>query len=147
MTQRRRRSVLLLAVVGMQVACTDPIVPETTEPLALTVETRPPVAGERLPAIDVTGLAGAVRVRVARSDLPCAVADATVRRTSGALTVVAHVSGNPAALCAGGSVVEYSSVIDELPAGFYRVRVYEAVFDDLPHLLGTKTVLVLAPES
>ena len=147
MAPRNLLSVLLLVGMGVQAACTDSLVPGATEPLALTVQTRPPVAGERLPVLEVTGHAGTVRVQVARPDLACTLAEASVGRVAGTLTVVARVSGDPAALCAGGFVVEYAGLIEDLASGQYRVRIYEAVGSGRPRLLGTRTVTVLAPDA
>lgn len=153
MKSRPALSMLLVAALGAQLACSgDGVVSSTvfaaegTEPLPLTVRVRSPVFRERLPAIEVSGLAGSIRVEVARPDFACTLAQASVGRGPGVLTVVARVGADPLALCAGGGVVEYSGVIDGLAPG-YTVRVYEAVGDGTPRHLGTRTVTVLAPAS
>jgi len=141
-------SMLLLVGLGAQLACSDdafdpggPFAPaEATEPLALTLRTRPPVFMERLPALEVSGVVGGIRVQVARPDIACTIAEASVGRAPGVLTVVARVSGDPLAFCSGGLVVEYAGVINGLAPGRYTVHVYEAVGDGTPRRLGTRTV-------
>ena len=140
-------SMFLLVGLGAQLACSDDALgpgglfaPEATEPLALTLRTRPPVFMERLPALEVSGVVGGIRVQVARPDIGCTIAEASVGRAPGVLTVVARVGGDPLALCAGGFVVEYAGVIDDITPGRYTVHVYEAVGDGTPRRLGTRTV-------
>ena len=146
-------SLLLFAVLGLQLACShsttpfETFVPATSEPLALTLRVRSRVAGERLPAVKVSGLVGSVRVEVARLDLACTLAQGSVGREPGVLTFVARVGGDPSALCASGFVVEYAGVIGSVAPGRYTVHVFEAVGDGLPQRLGTRTVTVPAPTS
>ena len=152
MKSRHALSMLLVAALGAQLACSrDTVVsstlfaPEGTEPLPLTVRVRPPVFRERLPAIEVSGLAGSIRVEVARPDIGCTLAQATVGREPGVLTVVARVGGDPLALCSGGNVVEYAGVIGGVAPGRYTVHIFEAVGDGAPRRLGTRTVTALPP--
>jgi hypothetical protein len=151
MKRRHVSWMLLLAGLATQLACSGeavgPIQPEATEPLALTLRVRKPVFRERLPALAVSGVAGGVRVQVARWDFACTDARAAVDRQPGLLTVVVHVGGNPFALCQSGYVVEYSGVIGGLAPGRYTVRVYEAVGDGTPRRIGSKTVTALPPST
>ena len=138
----------LLVGLGAQLACSDdpfdpggPFAPaEATEPLPLTLRTRLPTFKQHLPALEVSGVVGGIRVQVARPDIACTIAEASVGRAPGVLTVVARVWGDPLALCAGGFVVEYAGVINGLAPGRYTVHVYEAMGGGTPRRLGTRTV-------
>jgi hypothetical protein len=141
---RRNALAVLLLVLGLG-ACTDSLGPGVTEPLALNVRVRPLLPGERLPMFEVNDYAGAVRVQVARPDLACTLAEASVSRVATTLTVVARVRTNPVALCARGWVVEYSGVIENLVSGRYHVRIYEAEGSGRPVLIGTKTITARGP--
>jgi hypothetical protein len=140
-----RTALAALLLVGGLAACTDSLGPGVIEPLALNVRVRPSLAGERLPMFEVDAYAGAVRVQVARPDLACTVAEASVSRVAMTLTVVARVRVNPVALCARGWVVEYSGVIENLVSGRYHIRIYEALGSDRPRWIGAKTVTVRRP--
>jgi len=141
----------LVAALGAQLACSskvvdpvDALVPDATEPLPLTLLVRRPIFRERLPALEVSGITGSIRVEVARPAIGCTLAEALVRRQPGVLTVVARVAGDPAALCLEeGQVVEYAGVVARVAPGRYTVHVYEAVADGSPVRLGSRTVAVL----
>src|SRR5688500_3539910 len=145
---KHTRVLTMLLIAGL--ACSGegiepgyPFVPKPTEPLALTVETRLPVSGERLPEVDVSAVAGGVQVRVARPPrFGCLLAEAAVGRGPGVLAVFAEVSGHPSAICAGERVWEYSGAITDVEPGRYTVDIYEA-WADLPFKrIATRTVTV-----
>lgn len=143
------RSMFLLAALVAQLACASDgvgpgplLVADPTEPLALTTRVRKPVYRERVPDLEVSSLAGSIRVEVARPDLACTIARGWVGREPGVLTVLARVGGDPSALCASGYVVEYAGIVDGLARGRYTVHVHEAVGGGAPRWLGTKTVTV-----
>ena len=153
MKLRHLSSILLLATAGALLSCsrdaTAPgplaagrLVASATEPLLLSLNVRPPIPGERLPNVEVTAVAGAVRIEVDRWDIACTLANATVGRGPGVLTFVARVYGDPRSLCAGGNVVEYAGVIGGVAPGRYTVHVYEGGFEGAPRWIGTKTVTV-----
>jgi hypothetical protein len=141
---------LLIAALSAQFGCSskavapaDGVVPEATEPLPLTFVVRSRMPAEHLPRIEVSGLFQSVRVEIARPSIGCTIGTALVGRKPGVLTFVARVGGDPAALCEGGTVVEYEGVIHGVERGTYTVHVYEAVGDGPPVRLGTRSVAVL----
>ena len=150
MKPRQVLPMFLVAALGAQLACSskavgpvDALVPDATEPLPLTLVVRWPIFRERLPALEVSPLAGSIRVEVARPAIGCTLGRAFVGRQPGVLTFVARVGANPAAVCLEGQVVEYAGVIAGVAPGRYTVHVYEAVASGSPVRLGTRTVAVL----
>ena len=144
----RRRLLVASVAVPLLAACRSyPSAPDVADrPIALTVVTRDPRAADRLPALQVTGAAGAVRFHVARPAFCATLADGRAGVRGQEVTIVATVAGNPAALCIGGAlVVEYSGEVAGLARGRYTVHVWEAVADGPPRSLGTATVEVGPP--
>lgn len=124
------------------------IAPATTEQLAVSVQERRPILGEPIPTVRISGGTGNVTIEVTRPGMCATVVVAGLSRAPGALAVVARVSSNPAALCAGPiftHVVDYKSTITSLSAGAYRVRVFDAEWPNSPRLIDSATVSVSAP--
>lgn len=124
--------------------------PETSEQLAVSVQDRTPNPGEPIPTVRISGGTGNVTIEVTRPGMCATVVVAGISRAPGDLAVVARVSSDPAALCAGPiftHVVDYKGTITLLSAGAYRVRVFDAAWPDSPRLIGSATVSVSAPAS
>jgi hypothetical protein len=86
-----------------------------------------------------------VAVSVTRQAMCATIVSAGVSRRGDELSVVARVAPNPAALCISDLqtfVVDYGGIINSVRAGTYRVRVFEAVADGEPKLIGSGTVNV-----
>jgi len=69
--------------------------------------------------------------------------NAGISRAPGELAVVARLSPSSSILigCAPiETVIDYSGTITDLPGGSYRVRVFEAVADGTPRLIGSAWV-------
>lgn len=147
--------IAVCAVLIVPLACNNsaaPIAPspppEASERLAVSVLTRRPVAGERLPVVRVLGAPSALAVQVTRPAFCATLAEAAVSRAPGEIAVVARVGGDPAALCTGEPfVVEYGGLVTGLAAGRYRVRVYEGVGDRPARLLSIASVTILPAAS
>lgn len=141
-------SLRALLVVGLvsQASCSEPLTaPATSEILPVSVQTRSPVAGEIVPTVRVSGGMEYVAVSVTRPAMCATIVNAGVSRRADELAIVAHVAPNPAALCASDLptfVVDYGGIINSVRAGTYRVRVFEAVADGEPKLIGSGTVSV-----
>ena len=141
-------SVRLLIAVGLlsQASCSDPLTaPSTSEILPVSVQTRLPVAGEIVPSVRVSGGMGYVSVSVTTTGTCATMVSAGVSRRSDELAVVAHVGPNPAVLCAAVLqflVADYQGTITAVAPGNYRVRVFEALADNAPKLIGSGTVSV-----
>ena len=141
-------SVRLLVAVGLlsQASCSDSLTaPRTSEILPVSVQTRSPVAGEIVPSVRVSGGMGYVSVSVTTTGTCATMVSAGVSRRSDELAVVAHVGPNPAALCAAVLqflVADYQGTITAVAPGNYRVRVFEALADNAPKLIGSGTVSV-----
>ena len=138
---------LILPLACRESAAPDPPpAPAASEPLVLSVWTRAPERGERLPVVRVAGAPATLAVQVTRRAFCATLAEGAVARAPGELAVVARVGGDPGALCSGDpAVVEYGGLVTGLAAGQYRVRVYEAVGDGPARLLSTTAVTVLPP--
>ena len=141
-------SLRLLLVVGLvsQASCNEPLTaPATSEILPVSVQTRSPVAGEIVPTVRVSGGMEYVALSVTRPAMCATIVSAGVSRRGDQLAIVAHVAPNPAALCAAvvqTLVVDYGGIINSVGVGTYRVRVFEAVADGEPKLIGSATVNV-----
>jgi len=136
-------SVYLVMAAGL-VSCrtADVIAPPISEQLALSVQERTPDSGEQVPRVTITGTQGAITVAVTRRGMCNTVVDAGINRAPGELAVVARML--PSTILRGCSmivtVIDYSGTITDLPAGNYRVRVFEAVGPDQPRLIGSASV-------
>jgi hypothetical protein len=135
-------ALVLGTTLVLQSGCSswDVIAPRVSEPLDVALSVRPPVAGETIPSIHVqTG--PLLYVRVTTQTPGCApVVTAGIKRTSDEITIVSHVSPNPAAQCLAvvtNNVLDYSGSIDGLALGTYRVRVFEARGDQPPRFIGS----------
>ena len=139
----KKTSFMFLMVVGGLVACDESTgIPATPEPLAVSVQTRSPDQGEQVPAVTITGGVASVTMKVTRGGLCATRVEAGLSREPGDLTVVAHVSYDPAAVClAVIRVVDYTGTISNLMAGSYRVRVFEEEAGTT-RLLGSSVVSV-----
>ena len=141
-------AVRLLVAVGLlsQASCSDSLTaPRTSEILPVSVQTRSPVAGEIVPTVRLSGGVNSVDVRVTTTGMCATVVSAGVSRGFNELAVVAHVGPNPAALCAAVLqflVADYQGTITAVAPGNYRVRVFEALADNPPKLIGSGTVTV-----
>jgi hypothetical protein len=123
-----------------------PIPPATSEQLAVSVQTRARIAGERVPVIRVSGGAGTVAFMVTRADVCAPQVTAGLSRGAQDLTVVATVSQTLDSLCDPfPSVVEYAGTITAVSSGSYRVRVFDARDPNTPTLIGSAVVSVSAP--
>ena len=144
-------SLRLLLVGGLlsQTSCGEALTaPATSEILPVSVHTRSPNAGEIVPTVRVSGGMGYVAVSVTRTAMCATLVSAGVSRGANELAVVAHVGPNPAAMCASvlqTQVVDYGGIINAVGAGTYRVRVFEAILDGAPKLIGSATVSVAPP--
>ena len=138
--------VLLLGGLLSQTSCNEPLTaPSTSEILSVSVQTRSPNMGEPVPTVRISGGMAHVAVSVTRPAMCATIVSAGVSRRGDELAVVAHVSPNPAALCINDLqpfVVDYGGIINSVNPGTYRVRVFEAVADDEPKLIGSGTVSV-----
>jgi hypothetical protein len=138
--------VLLVGGLLSQTACNEPLTaPSTSEILPVSVQTRSPNTGEIVPTVRVSGGMEFVAVSVTRQAMCATIVSAGVSRAGDQLAVVARVAPNPAALCASGLstfVVDYGGIINSVNSGTYRVRVFEAVADGEPKLIGSGTVSV-----
>ena len=139
---RPRLLTFLALALGAQAACSGALAPAADEPLPVTHLARPPVAGERLPAVEVEALENAITVTVSQSALPCGLVAAHVGRTQRRIVIAARLHGDPLSLCAGDMVDEYSGVVGNLPRGWYQVRVYQAIGDGDYQLIGRESVYV-----
>jgi hypothetical protein len=141
-------SLRLLLVGGLlsQTSCNEPLTaPATSEILPVSVQTRSPNTGEIVPTVRVSGGMEFVAVSVTRQAMCATIVSAGVSRRGDELSVVARVSPNPAAQCASDVpplVVEYGGIINSVNPGTYRVRVFEAIADGEPKLIGSGTVSV-----
>jgi len=138
--------VLLVGGLLSQTSCNEPLTaPSTSEILPVSVQTRSPNTGEIVPTVRISGGMEYVAVSVTRQAMCATIVSAGVSRRGDELSVVARVGANPAALCAMGSstfVVDYGGIINSVNPGTYRVRVFEAVADGEPKLIGSGTVSV-----
>jgi hypothetical protein len=122
------------------------VAPPTTETIAVTVVTRSPDAGEVYPSLEVIPGAGTISFKVTRQALCQTIVTAGLNRTDHALSIVSHVSSDPAAFCLANpavvQLVDYSGTIAVAEAGRYGVRVFEGEQGRDPVLVGSGTVLV-----
>jgi hypothetical protein len=139
----KKTSFMFLMVVGGLVACDESTgIPATPEPLAVSLQTRSWTQGEPVRLVSITGGVAAVTMKVTRPGFCATRVEAGLSREPGDLTVVAHVSYNPAAICpAVITVLDYTGTISNLMAGSYRVRVFEEE-SGTTHLLGSAVVSV-----
>ena len=125
------------------------VAPEASEPLPVSVQHRTAAPGESIPTIHATAGIGSLTLRVTRHALCATIVDAAVNRGVDEIDVVAHVWNNPAALCAATIppqfVVDYAGTVSSLPAGTYRLRVFEGVGKGPTHFIGSMTVTVPPP--
>jgi hypothetical protein len=141
-------SLRLLLVGGLlsQASCSEPLTaPATSEILQVSVQTRSPNVGEPVPTVRISGGMEYVAVSVTRQAMCATIASAGVSRRGDELAVVARVGTNPAAECAidvPPFVVDYGGIINSVNPGTYRVRVFEALADGEPKLIGSGTVSV-----
>jgi hypothetical protein len=138
--------VLLVGGLLSQASCSEPLTaPATSETLPVSVQTRSPNTDEIVPTVRVSGGMSYVAVSVTRQAMCATLVSAGVSRVGDAIAVVARVAPNPAAQCASDSpnlVVDYGGIINSVGAGTYRVRVFEAIADGEPKLIGSATVNV-----
>jgi hypothetical protein len=139
---------MCLVVAGSLVGCNDTMgIFPTPEDLAVTVITRNPIQGETIPLVRILPGMTTVTVIVARPGLCGTQVEASLSRAPGDLVILARVSADPLAFCAGVvTVATYTGVISDLPAGPHRVRVFEAQEMGSPQLIGSAVVSVAAGE-
>ena len=142
---------ILAATVALQLSCgqtESPTAPEATEPFPVTIQTREAAKGEAVPTVHAVAGAGSITIRVTRRALCATIVDATVRRGTGQVDIVAHVWPNPAALCAAvlsNTVVDYTGTLSALPSGPYLIRVFDGNTNGSPPFIGSVTINVPAP--
>jgi hypothetical protein len=141
---------LLIASTALsQASCGgDPTAPQTSEILPVSVQTRLAIPGEVIPTVRISGGQGNVVIQATTVGVCATVVDAGVSRGPHELSIVSHVSPNPAAICIAmvqPYVADYVGTIGSLAEGSYRVRVFESSFGVKPRLIGSAVVTVSRP--
>jgi hypothetical protein len=138
---------LLVLGLASQASCSEQLIaPATPEILPVSVQTRSPAPNEKIPTVQLSGGSGALTIRVTRAAMCATIVSAGVSRRGDELAIVARVSSDPLALCIGiYQVVDYQGTITSLRAGRYQVRIFEAIADGTPQLIGSGAVTVSPP--
>lgn len=138
-----------LAVIGLvsQLSCAGDatVAPPASERLDVTVTSRAMIPGEAVPAVRVTTGSGTIHVVAIREWSCSPIVHAGLSRQSHDLAVVARAYADPLADCfldPAPRVTEYSATITVIEPGPYRVRVFDALGNDTPRLIGTAGVRV-----
>ena len=119
------------------------IAPPASEPVAVLVTTRSAAPGEVLPGALVIGGAASIEFHVKREGF-CVAVDARLSREPNNLAVIGHVTPEPAdcATPPRRPVTEYEGAFRVNAPGDYRVRIFDAVDDQTPHLIESAVVTV-----
>lgn len=138
-------TLIVAAITAAQVGCIggNPTAPRATEPLLVSVQTRPATPGEPVPAVYASSVLGNLVIRVTRPVMCALAVSAAVSRAPHRIDIVSHVSPSPATLCAGdlsSMVVDYTGSVGSLAQGPYLVRVFEGEGDGTPRFIGSATV-------
>jgi hypothetical protein len=139
-------AITLLVAPGCR--SSEPVAPNASEPLPVSVQTRTAAQNELIPAIHASPGPGSVTIRVTRGAMCATLVSAAVNRGAGAVDIVSRVSADPTANCAPNpvrQVVDYTGAVNSLSAGTYRIRVFEGEGDRTPKFIGSASVTVPSP--
>ena len=145
-------SVLSVLAITLLVApgcrSSEPVAPNASEPLPVSVQTRTAAQSDLIPTIHASPSAGSVTIRVTRGAMCATLVSAAVNRGVGEVDVVSRISADPTANCApipAREVVDYTGTVNSLSAGTYRIRIFEGEGDRTPKFIGSASVTVPSP--
>ena len=142
-------SVYVAAAAVMATACgvgeKDPIAPNATEPVTVTVTNRTAADGEQFPVSIVTAGPGELTLKVTRHALCATQVSVFVFRATTEIDFVAHVTADPTANCApipANAVVDYEGTITSVVPARYTVRLWESEGTGSAKLIGSGSLTV-----
>jgi len=139
-----------LVLFGCLIACREPrgvLLPSTSEQLALSMQPNIIAGDAQLPSVRISAGRGSVTMVMTRRWVCGGQVLAGVNRAPRDLAIVVRqVSPDSLLVCTLMiAVLDYTGTITGLPAGSYRVRVFEAQSNNRSRVLGSATVSVSSP--
>ena len=146
----QRLSVCVVGSAALAIACVgekDPLAPNATEPVPVTVTNRTAADGEQFPISQVTAAPGELTLKVTRHALCGTQVSLFVFRATTEIDFVAHVTADPTANCTtipANAVVDYEGTITSVVPARYNVHLWEGEGSGSPRLMGSGTLTVPA---
>jgi hypothetical protein len=144
---------VLLTVLFLSVSlisCREPapvLLPSTSEQLTLSIQPNHTHSSDPLPSVSISAGSGSVTMVMTQRWMCGGRVSAGVNRAPGDLAIVVRqkLPDSSVACAPMIAVLDYTGTITGLPAGSYRVRVFEAQGNTRSRLLGSATVSVSTP--